>query len=142
MRLFQKNRRFEVEARALAGSPSAYYDIARFLEPVKSCLQRLGDSFRDLAFDREDVSQFSIVSVGPKMRVGQRVDQLHIHAHLIVRLLHAAFEDVHHTQLASRSVADYLEQLLKCCVDVRETTFKSDTSPDDVRISSCTPSQK
>lgn len=33
------------------------------------------------------------------MRVGRRVNELHIHPHLIVRLLHAPFENVHHTEL-------------------------------------------
>ena len=33
------------------------------------------------------------------MRVGHRVDQLHIDAHLIVRFLHAAFEDMHDSEL-------------------------------------------
>src|SRR5216117_1945894 len=32
--------------------------------------------------------------------------------------------------------------LLKCCVDVREITFRSATLAKRVRISSCTPSQK
>ena len=47
----------------------------------------------------EDVDQTAIVSVRPQMRVGQRIDQLHIDAHLIVRFLHAAFEDVHDSEL-------------------------------------------
>ncbi len=33
------------------------------------------------------------------MRVVHSVDQLHIDAHLIVRFLHAAFEDVHYAEL-------------------------------------------
>ena len=69
------------------------------------CLQRVGNCFRDLALDCENVSQFAIVSVGPEMRIGQRVDQLHIHADLIVRFLHAAFEDVGDAELLVRSVA-------------------------------------
>ena len=82
-----------------------------FLRAGESCLQRLGDSFRDLAFDREDVGQFSIVSVGPKMRVGQRVDQLHIHAHLAVRLLHAALQNVRHAKLP-RDIAQIVRSTL------------------------------
>ena len=58
--------------------------MAVFSEPVSLRLQRLGDRFRDLAFDRENVGQLTIVSVGPKMRVGQRVNELHIHPHLVV----------------------------------------------------------
>ena len=33
------------------------------------------------------------------MAVGQGVDELHIHPHLIARFLHAAFDDVHHSKL-------------------------------------------
>ena len=33
------------------------------------------------------------------MRVSQSVDQLHIHPHLIAGLLHAAFQDVCHSEL-------------------------------------------
>ena len=33
------------------------------------------------------------------MRVSQRVDELDIHANLIVRFLHAAFDDVHYAKL-------------------------------------------
>ena len=33
------------------------------------------------------------------MRVAHRIDELHIDAHLIVRFLHAAFENVHHPEL-------------------------------------------
>ena len=82
-----------------------------FLRAGESCLQRLGDSFRNLAFDREHIGQFSIVSVGPKMRVGQRVDQLHIHAHLIVRLLHAALQDVRHAKFP-RDIAQIVRRTL------------------------------
>ena len=33
------------------------------------------------------------------MRVGQGIDQLHIDADLVVRFLHASFEDVGHAEL-------------------------------------------
>jgi hypothetical protein len=33
------------------------------------------------------------------MRVGQRINELHIDAHLVVRFLHAAFENVRHAKL-------------------------------------------
>ena len=33
------------------------------------------------------------------MGIGQSVDQLHIHPHLIVRFLHAAFDDVRDAEL-------------------------------------------
>ena len=33
------------------------------------------------------------------MRIGQRINELHIDAHLIVRFLHAPFENVRDTEL-------------------------------------------
>ena len=40
-----------------------------------------------------------IVDVGPEMRVGRGLDQLHVDPHLVVGFLHAAFEDVRHAEL-------------------------------------------
>src|ERR1700758_4877211 len=62
-------------------------------------LQSIGNSFRNVAFDRENISKFAIVDVGPEMCVGQSVDQLHINTYLIADLLHTAFEDVRHPEL-------------------------------------------
>jgi len=36
-------------------------------------LQRISNTFRNVALDREDVGQFTIVRIGPKMRIGQRI---------------------------------------------------------------------
>src|SRR5439155_3515096 len=48
--------------------------------------------------DRENVGQFSIVSVGPEMRVGQRVDELNVYANLIAGFLYAAFQNVRYAE--------------------------------------------
>ena len=61
--------------------------------------QCIGDGFRDLAFYDKDVGQLPIVNVRPEMRVGDGVDQLHIHADLVAGLLHAPFEDIHYAEL-------------------------------------------
>src|SRR5439155_164827 len=62
-------------------------------------LQRLGDSFSNLALDAKDVSQLPVVGVGPEMGIGLRVNQLHIDPHLIGRFLDAALKDVRYTKL-------------------------------------------
>ena len=62
-------------------------------------LKFLGDAFRDLAFNREDVGQLAIVNVSPEMAIGRRLDQLDVDAHLVRRTLHATFEDVRDAQL-------------------------------------------
>ena len=73
--------------------------IEVFSEPVIFACNVLRNRLRNVAFDRENVSQFSIVGLGPKMRVGHGIDQLHIHPDLIIRLLNAAFENIHDAKL-------------------------------------------
>ena len=70
-------------------------------------LQCVGDRFRDIALDRKNVREFAIVDFRPQMRVGQGIDQLHIDADLIVRLLNAAFENVQRHRVASRCRANF-----------------------------------
>ena len=53
----------------------------------------------DFSFDREDVDQLAVVGIRPEMRVAQRIDQLHVDAHLVVGFLYAAFEDVSDPEL-------------------------------------------
>src|SRR5438045_3302219 len=64
-------------------------DLAGQLGP-----QRVGNRFRNVALNFENVGQLAIVNLGPEMRARECVDQLHIDPHLIVCSLHAAFEDV------------------------------------------------
>ena len=61
--------------------------------------QRVGNRFRNVALNFENVGQLAIVNLGPEMRAGECVDQLHIDPHLIVCSLHAAFEDVSDAEL-------------------------------------------
>ena len=63
------------------------------------CLQRLGDSFGDLALNAKDVSQLPIVGVCPEVGIGLRVNQLHIDPHLVGRFLHATLKNVRYAKL-------------------------------------------
>ena len=62
-------------------------------------LQGVGDRFRDVRFDSENIGELAIVNFGPEMCVRHRIDQLHVDAHLIVRLLDTAFENVEDAKL-------------------------------------------
>ena len=70
-----------------------------FRRALQLCPQSISNAFRNLALDRENVGQFSIVCVRPKMRVGESINELHIHANLIVCFLHAAFENIRDAEL-------------------------------------------
>src|SRR5262245_34714983 len=61
--------------------------------------QLLRDSFGYLSPDRKVVSQFAIKRIAPKMQTVACVDQLHVYAHSIATLLHAAFQDMGYAQL-------------------------------------------
>src|SRR5215467_10882774 len=61
--------------------------------------QRLGDSFSDLALNREYVSQLSIIGLGPEVGIGLSVNQLNIDPHLIRSFLDATLKDVRHAKL-------------------------------------------
>ena len=61
--------------------------------------QLVGDGFGHLTFDRKDVRQLAIKRIGPEMGIIRRFDQLHVHAHGIAALLHAAFQDVSYAKL-------------------------------------------
>ena len=62
-------------------------------------LQRLRDSFGDLALDAKDVSQLPIIGLGPEVGIGLGVNQLHIDPHLIARFLHATLKNVRYAKL-------------------------------------------
>src|SRR5687768_3976831 len=65
----------------------------------------------DLALDREDVlgRQFAIIGLGPEVRVSAGIDELDMDAHAVARTLHAAFEDLRHSQL----IGDRLHRQLR-----------------------------
>ena len=61
--------------------------------------ERYGNFLGDVTFDTKDVDHFAIVSVGPKMIILERVDQLYRDAHLIARFLDAALENIGDAEL-------------------------------------------
>ena len=69
------------------------------LLPAEVRLQSLGDRLCNFRFGRKDISQLAIVSLGPEMRVGQCIDELHIYANLVRCLLNAPLENVRNTKL-------------------------------------------
>ena len=100
-------------------------------------LQLLGDRFGDFALDREDVSQIAIVSLGPKMRVVARVDQLRVHPHFVPRSSGHCLPGREQRLALDQFRAGYaLAAALYCITLVRLITFKSATLARLVRISS------
>ena len=67
-------------------------------------LDRGGDTRSDVVLHREDVGQISVVTLGPEMRTGGRIDQLAGDAHALPRPAHAALEDIADIKVA----ADFL----------------------------------
>ena len=62
-------------------------------------LQRLRDSFGNLALDPKDVGQLPVVGFSPEVGIGLGVKQLNIDPHLIGRFLDAALKNVRHAKL-------------------------------------------
>src|SRR5215470_4792774 len=62
-------------------------------------LQRFRYSFRDLGLDGKDVTQLSIVRLGPELRAGLHVNQADIDPYLIACLLDATLKDVRYAKL-------------------------------------------
>jgi len=96
----------------------------------------VGNSFGDLTFDREDVGQFSVKGIGPKMGIVGGFDQLHIHAHGVAAFLHTSFQDVARRQVAWRSQANFQACFVMLRGRVREITLRSAILAKRVRISS------
>ncbi len=57
-----------------------------------------GDLSRDLALDREDVFQISIVFLCPDMRIGAGVDQLRVYVEPGAGFAHATFQYMRHAK--------------------------------------------
>src|SRR5262245_18933826 len=103
--------------RALALLVAAEHEIVRFEDtrwrPADTALLGLGDLDRqrsddvlgDLVLQREDVSHFAVVALGPDVIAGCRIHELGRDPHAIGGALDAAFEHVTHAQLAA-DVAD------------------------------------
>src|SRR5262249_32328985 len=62
-------------------------------------LQRPRYSLCDLAFDDKDITQLSIIRLGPELRTGLGVNQVNIDPHLIACLLDATLDDVCYPKL-------------------------------------------
>src|SRR6266700_6525693 len=65
----------------------------------KLCLQLIGNCPGNLALNGENIGKVAIVGLGPKMRVGARIDQLRVYPHTIGRALHAAFHHMRYPKL-------------------------------------------
>src|SRR5437016_1861989 len=57
--------------------------------------------FSAISFDRENIVQFAIVSLRPKMRVVLGIDELDMDTHPIACFAHRDFENVGHAKLSS-----------------------------------------
>jgi len=62
-------------------------------------LQCFGHGGCHFALNAEDVFEFAIITLSPKMFVGGRANQLHVDVHLVASLLDTAFEDVRDAKL-------------------------------------------
>ena len=58
-------------------------------------------SLGDLALNREDIRQITIISLRPEMGVRPRINQLCIHPHPITGSLHASFQHMRNPELLS-----------------------------------------
>ncbi len=105
-------------------------------------LRRIGNGLGDFAFNTKNIFQRAIVTFGPEMIVGHRLDQLNVHVHGAARLLHAAFENVGYTELLRDLTQVSRLGLGYCLVEDREMTFRAPILARRVRISSCVPSAK
>ena len=74
--------------------------------------QRRDDGRGHFVLDGEDVIELAVVALGPDVRVGFGVDQLHGDADAIARLAHAALDDILHLELA-RDLA-HIDGLCPC----------------------------
>ena len=70
-----------------------------FRRPGQVGFHPFGDGLRNLAFHRKNIGQFAIVGLGPQMRVGRGMDQLHIDAHLAAGFLHTTLQNICYAQL-------------------------------------------
>ena len=61
---------------------------------LDAAAQRRDDRRRHLVLDRENVLELAVVALGPDMRLGLAVDQLHGDAHAVAGLAHASLDHV------------------------------------------------
>ena len=63
--------------------------------------ERVRDPARDLVLQREQIARVAVEPFSPEMRIGVGVDQLGVHADLVARPAHAAFEYIAHRQFVA-----------------------------------------
>ena len=66
----------------------------RFFAGRQFCPQFTRDFLCQIGLDCKNVGDIAIVVVRPKMLVGIRINQLHVHSHLVSRATHAALENI------------------------------------------------
>src|SRR5207247_11409395 len=68
---------------------------------AQSRLQGFRYRGRYFAFNTENVLQFAVVALSPKMFIRCRANKLHVDVHLVGCFLHTAFENIGDTKLTS-----------------------------------------
>ena len=61
----------------------------------------IGEAGDDLVLHVEEIGDGLVEALGPEVRAGLGVDQLHVDAHAVSAALHAAFEHIAHVELAA-----------------------------------------
>ena len=64
-------------------------------------MKLLGNFFRDLTLDCEQIIQIAVVFLSPDVRVGARVDQLRVHVKNRAGSADTAFQDMRYSQIIS-----------------------------------------
>ena len=103
-------------------------------------LQRIGNFLRNFALHRQDIFKVTVVSFRPKMRVGARVDQLHVHPNFTARPLNCPFQ-----HSGNAKFLRHCFQIVGLALVFRrrgEITFRSCTVASLVKISAWMPSAK
>ena len=111
------------------------------LRAGKLRLQGVRHRLGNVTLHRKNIAQLAIVDLRPEMRIGHRVNELDVDAHLVARFLHASFQNIRDAELPcdlGQIGRRALESLCRCPrnhLQVRDLGKR-------VRISSCTPSAK
>ena len=63
--------------------------------------ERVRDPARDLVLQGEEIARVTVEALGPKMRVGQGIDQLGVDSNPVARPPDASFEHIAHAQFAA-----------------------------------------
>src|SRR5207249_10820865 len=88
----------------------------------------VSNTFRNLGFYSENVSQFPVITLRPQMGVRVGSDHLHVDVHPIAGLLDASFEHIAHTKLSTD-----LRQILRSALVVGSRSARDHAKPADSR---------